>query len=78
MNFKKTEAFIKDVIELQKKHNLTVIFNYNANIELHKLCNGITMFFTDDVSPIKNNLGIKSKSSKSGRVITIINKFKND
>jgi len=75
MDFKKTEAFIKDVIELQKKHNLTVILNDEANRELHKLCDGMTMFFTDDASPIKkNNLGIKSKSSKTGKVITILNK----
>ena len=63
------------LLSYKKKHNLTVILNDEANRELHKLCNGMTMFFTDDASPIKkNNLGIKSKSSNSGRVITILNK----
>lgn len=69
------EPFIKDLIQLQHKHNLTVILNRAVNDDLESLCGGINIFFTDNPQPILNDneFGIKVKKSRSGKTLTIIN-----
>jgi hypothetical protein len=75
MNFEEIEPFVKDIIELQKKYNLTVILDDNL-CELRKLCGGINIFFTNNPSPLLNESesGLKIKTSRSGKVIRILKK----